>query len=91
MADDYTTTTRETRPGDTTVIHETRSGGSGAGWAIAIILVLALIAGIWFFTQRNDSQTVRDNAITNAANNVGSAAKDVGNAAQDAADNAQRQ
>lgn len=90
MADEvYTTDTA--RPGSTTVIHETRSGGSGAGWAIAIILVLALVAGIWFFSQSNHSQIAKDNAITNAANNVGSAAKDVGSAAKDAADNATRQ
>lgn len=88
MADEVHTT-RETHPGDTTIIHETRtSSGGGAGWLIAIILILALVAGVWFFTQSNNSQIAKDNAITNAANNVGSAAKDVGDAAKDAADNA---
>lgn len=78
--------TRDSAPRETTIIHETRSGG-GAGWAIAVILILALIAGIWFFTQTNRSQIARDNAVTAAANNVGDAARDVGNAAQDAANN----
>jgi uncharacterized protein HemX len=85
MADEVYT--RETVPGDTTVIRETRSGG-GAGWAIAIVLILALIAGVWFFSQNNRSEVAKDNAVTAAANNVGDAARDVGNAAQDAANNA---
>ena len=84
MADE--TYTRETIPGDTTVIRETRSGG-GAGWAIAVVLILALIAGVWFFSQNNRSEVAKDNAVTAAANNVGEAARDVGNAAQDAANN----
>ena len=85
MADEVYT--RETVPGDTTVIRETRSG-SGAGWLIAVVLIVALIASVWFFSQSNRSQMARDNAVTAAANNVGSAARDVGNAAQDAANNA---
>jgi len=88
MADEVVTS-RERGAGDTTIIRETRSGG-GAGWAIAIILVLALIAGIWFFGQSNSSETAKNQAITNAAQNVGDAAKDVGNAAQDAADSVTR-
>ena len=84
MADE--TYTRDGSPRETTIIHETRSGG-GAGWAIAVILILALIVGVWFFTQTNRSQIARDNAVTAAANNVGDAARDVGNAAQDAANN----
>jgi uncharacterized protein HemX len=85
MADEIHTTHETTRPGDTTIIRETRTSGGG-GWAIAIVLVVALIAGIWFFTQSNSSEVAKDNAITNAANNVGEAARDVGAAAQDAAD-----
>jgi len=84
MADE--THIHDSAPRETTVIHETRSGG-GAGWAIAIVLILALIAGVWFLTQSNRSQVARDNAVTAAANNVGDAARDVGNAAQDAANN----
>ena len=75
---------RDTAPRETTVIHETRSGG-GAGWVIAVVLILALVAGVWFFSQGNRSEVAKDNAVTAAANNVGQAARDVGNAAQDAA------
>jgi len=85
MADEVYT--RYGAPRETTIIHETRSSG-GAGWVIAVVLIIALIAGIWFFTQSNRSQVARDNAVTAAAHDVGSAARDVGNAAQDAANNA---
>jgi hypothetical protein len=70
---------------DRTVVVETpeRSGG-GSGWIIALVLVVALIVGIVFFTQMSNSQSAKDNAVANAAHDVGSAAKDVGNAAQNA-------
>jgi len=83
MADETHT---DTRPGSTTVIHETRSGG-GAGWVIALVLIVALVAGIWFITQNNRSEVAKNNAVTAAVKDVGTAARDVGNAAQDAADN----
>lgn len=87
MADEYETT-RDAR-GGTTIIHETRSG-SGAGWAIALVLVLAVIAGLWYLSQAHRSQSARDDAITHAARQVGDAAQTAGNAAQDAANSAQR-
>jgi uncharacterized protein HemX len=85
MADEVYT--RETVPGDTTVIRETRTG-SGAGWVIALVLVLALVAGVWFLTQNNRSEVAKNNAVTAAAHDVGAAAQNVGDAAQRAADNA---
>jgi len=90
MADEFETT-RETRVvPETTVVHEVRSGGgSGAGWVIALLLVLALVAGFWFFSQSNTSEARKDNAIANAAQNVGAAAEDVGQAAKDASRNVQ--
>ena len=54
---------------------------------IALVLIVALIAGVWFFSQSNRSQVARDNAVAEAAQDVGTAARNVGNAAQDAADN----
>ncbi len=89
-------TTVETPAGDTHTTHTTviddgaRSGG-GSGWFIGLILILALVAGIYFFTQSNNSQAAKDNAIAGAANNIGDAAKKAGNAAQDAADNLKKQ
>ena len=82
----------ETPTGDTHTTHtivtdgEPRSGG-GSGWLIAIVLIIAVIAGIWFFSGMSNSETAKDNAIANAADNVGEAAQNVGEAAQDAADN----
>lgn len=61
-----------------------KEGGGGAGWFIAIVLVIAVIAGIFAFTQYNSSNTVKNNAVANAADNVGAAAKKVGNTADDA-------
>ncbi|GGD91873.1 hypothetical protein GCM10011515_09460 [Tsuneonella deserti] len=61
--------------------------GGGSGWLIALVLIIALIAGIWFFSGMSNSEAAKDNAIANAASDVGDAAQQVGNAAQDAADN----
>lgn len=60
-----------------------RRGGSG--WLIAIVLIVALVAGILIFGQMSGSETAKDNAIAGAASEVGDAAQQVGNAAQDAA------
>ncbi|GGD52881.1 hypothetical protein [Croceicoccus pelagius] len=63
-----------------------RSRG-GAGWAIVIVLLLAVIVGGFFLMKGNDAQIARDNAIAGAANSVGNAAESVGDAAETAADN----
>jgi hypothetical protein len=70
----------------TTVIHDDRPRSSGAGWVIAIVLVIAVIAGIYLFSQTSGSEIARDNAIAGAAEEVGDAASQVGDAAQQAAD-----
>jgi uncharacterized protein HemX len=77
MADDTGTT-------HTTVIREK---GSGAGWAIAIVLLLAVIAGIYFFAQGQNSTIAKNNAITGAANSVSSTAKKVGGTVDDGGSN----
>jgi hypothetical protein len=83
----------ETPSGDTHTTHtivtdgDTRSGGGGSGWLIAIVLLIAVVAGIWFFSGMSNSETNKDNAIASAANDVGNAAQNVGDAAKDAADN----
>ena len=82
----------ETPTGDTHTTHtivtdgEPRRGG-GSGWLIAIVLIVAVIAGIWFFSGMSNSETAKDNAIANAADNVGAAAEQAGNAVENAADN----
>ena len=72
---------------DRTTVVETGSRGSGAGWFIAAILVVALVAGVYFFSRTSNSDAAKDNAIANAASQVGDAAQQAGNAAQDAANN----
>jgi hypothetical protein len=70
---------------DHTVVVTPERSGSGSGWIIALVLVVALIVGIVFFSRMSGSESAKDNAIANAASNVGAAARDVGDAAQDAA------
>lgn len=68
----------------TTIIETPSRGGSGAGWVIAVILIVALVVGVVLFTRNSGSEAARDNAIANAASQVGNAAEKAGNAAQDA-------
>jgi len=81
---EQTTTEGHQGNGQPTVI-VTDSGRGGGGWVIAIVLLIALIAGIVIFTQSSGSESAKDNAIANAAGQVGDAAQKVGNAAEDAA------
>lgn len=83
-------TTSETREGapaatHTTIIHDGEHRRGGAGWLIAIVLLVAVIAGIYLFSQTSASEAVKNNAIADAATDVGNAATQVGDAAQDAA------
>jgi len=55
---------------------------------LAVVLLIAVVAGIYLFSQSTSSTTAKNNAIASAASDVGSAAKKVGNAAEDAADKA---
>ncbi len=75
------TTETPSRASHTTVIKE---GGGGAGWLIGIVVMLALAAGLYFFSQMSGSETAKDNAVANAASEVGIAAQQVGGAANDA-------
>jgi len=80
----------ETPTGDTHTTHtivtdgEPRRGG-GSGWVIAIVLIIALIAGFMIFSNMSGAETAKDNAVADAASNVGDAAQQVGEAAQDVA------
>lgn len=70
----------------TVIVTDGGRRSSGGSWLIGIVLLIALIAGIYFFTQGSGSEAAKDTAIANAAGQVGDAAQQVGNAAQDAAD-----
>jgi flagellar basal body-associated protein FliL len=75
---------------DGPLIIETGRRSSGAGWVIALVLVVALVAGVVFFSQMSGSKSAKDDAIANAAGQVGDAAQKAGNAAQDAANNTKK-
>lgn len=71
----------------TTIIQEAPARrGSGATMLIAIVLVVAVISGIYIFSQSTASEAAKDNAIAGAATSVSKAADKVGAAAENAAD-----
>lgn len=76
----------ETPTHTTTVIRERGSSG-GTGIVMALVLLVAVVGGLYLFSRQNESEALRDNAVANAANDVGKAADKVGDAAQDAASN----
>ena len=71
----------------TTIIEDGGRSGGGAGWLIAVLILIAIVIGVWAFTRYGGSEANKNNAIANAANQVGDAAQKAGNAAQDAANN----
>ena len=73
-------------PEEKTVIVDRDSRGSGAGWVIALVLLVAVIIGIYFLSGLAGSEASKNNAVADAANQVGDAANQVGNAAKDVAD-----
>lgn len=66
-----------------TVIVDRDSRGSGSGWAIAIVLIVALLVGVYFLSGMAGSEASKNNAVSEAASQVGNAAKQVGDAAKD--------
>ncbi len=70
----------------TTVVHDDGARSGGSGWVIALVLLIAVIAGIWFFTQQSGAEIAKDNAMTEAAGAVEGAAESVGNAADNASE-----
>lgn len=61
-----------------------RSGSGGAGWLIALVLVVALLVGAWTIAGWSGSTIRKNNAVAAAADNVSAAATKVGNAADHA-------
>ncbi|WP_305095896.1 hypothetical protein [Croceibacterium aestuarii] len=75
----------DTHTTHTTVISdEPRRGGSG--WLIAIVLLVAVVAGLWIFSTMGGAEMAKDDAVAQAADDVGNAANSVGDAAKEAAD-----
>jgi hypothetical protein len=70
----------------TTVITDTPKSGGTATWLIVLLLIVAIGAGIWFFSGIGGAEVAKDNAVAEAADEVGNAAGQVGDAAQDVAD-----
>lgn len=84
----YETPAAERSTERTTIIHDAPSRGSGgAVWIFGIILLIAVLAVVYFLSTQSDSEVVRDNAVAGAAEQVGDAAQKVGTAAENAADN----
>ncbi|MEA3003720.1 MAG: hypothetical protein QOH81_2508 [Sphingomonadales bacterium] len=54
----------------TTIIHETRDRGGGSGVLIAIILLLVLLAGLFFLFRGSFTQGARDGNVNVAAPNL---------------------
>src|SRR3954468_15231734 len=66
-----------------------KGGGSGVGGVIIGIAVLALVAIIAFFLlQYNRNDTIRTDAVRNAASSVADSASSAANNVSNAADNA---
>lgn len=90
MADDKITTERTAEPATTahtTIIRERGSSGGGMGIFFALVLLIAVIGGIYIFSQNSASENAKNNAIADAASDVGNAASKVGSAAENAAQN----
>lgn len=72
----------------TTVIHDGPRDSGGAGkWVFLLILLVAVIAAIYFFSQMSSAEAGKDQAVADAAGQVGDAAQQAGDAVTNAANN----
>ena len=85
MVDEVTNVETPGSGGSHTTVIRDPGGSGGAGWLIAIVLLIAVIAGIYFYSHASSSEAAKDNAVAGAANEVGDAANKVGNAVDKAA------
>jgi hypothetical protein len=88
MTDERITTVEHVNETGDTVTRTTHVAGDGAskggfGWMVIVVLLVAVAAGAYLFSQTSASEVAKDNAIAQAAGNVGEAANSVGEAASD--------
>lgn len=69
-----------------TVVTDEGRGRGGSGWLIALILLVAAIAAVYFISQQSGAEVAKDNAVANAAESVSDAAGEVGSAAKEVVD-----
>ena len=70
----------------TVVINDEPKSSQISGWFVMFLVLLAVVLGVWAFSQMGGAETAKDNAIADAANKVGQAADSVGNAAESASE-----
>jgi hypothetical protein len=68
----------------TTIVNDGERRGGGMTWFVLFVVLLAVLVGIWAFTQLGETEMAKDTAVAEAAESVGNAANQVGDAAQDA-------
>lgn len=72
-----------TEPTHTTIIREKRGSG---GMLLVALAVIAVLVAAFLFMRQQDSEIMRDAAITDAAQQVGQSAERAGAAIENAAD-----
>jgi hypothetical protein len=73
---------------DKTIDVTTGQRSGSAGWIVALVLVVALVIGVVFFSRLSTNQTAKDKAVVTVAHRTGNAAGRVGNAAEKAGNGA---
>ncbi len=71
---------------ETTIVRDGNGGGS-KGWVLMVILLIAVLGGIYVFSQMGGAEVAKDASIADAADQVGDAAQQAGDAIENAADN----
>ena len=85
MSDDRVTeTTTTTAGGPHTTVVERRSGGSGSGLLIGLALLIAVAIGAFYLMNQSRNETVKTDAISDAARSVGDSAEKIGDSAEKA-------
>lgn len=84
VRDDGVTREETIERSDGPVVVEKRGGGFG--WVLLLLVLIAVVAGVWFMTQANQQGAAESAAVTDAAQDVGKAAGDVADSVGNALD-----